>query len=134
MTLTESFIEFLETQGIATFGQDLYLGRVPNSLKTNDPIYWVITAGGTPLQTLSTGEKVKQYTVYIYYRSRSGKDVEQKLFFLEELLNCTRCVQLNGFETVGIEVTQFPSDQDLDSEDREVGLLQVNIKTYKKEC
>lgn len=134
MTLTESFVEFLETQGIPTSGQDLYIGKVPNSLKTKDPVYWIITSGGIPIQTLSTGEKIKQYTIYIYYRSRSGRDVEQKLFDLEELLNCSRCVDLNGFETVGIEVTQFPIDQDLDSEDRKVGLIQINIKTYKKEC
>jgi len=133
-TITGSFAQFLVDQGIATFGQDLYTSKVPNSLNTTTKLYWLVTSGGSPLIKLRTGEIVKLYTIRIYYRSDSAKDVEKKLFQLEELLNCSRCVELTNFEVVEVDVTQFPSDEDIDSEEREVGMLQVNIKTYKKEC
>ena len=50
---------------------------------------------------------------------------------MEEELNCSGCVKLNGFELVGINVTQFPADQDLDSENRMVGMLSVQLEVYK---
>lgn len=133
-TISEAFIEFLQSKGIATFGTDLFLNQVPNSLTTQDQVYWVITSGGSPIQRLRTGEKVKQYFFSVYYRSRSGKDVDRKLFTLEELLNCAECVQLTNFEVIDVQAEQFPSDSDLDDEERRVGFLQANIKIYKKEC
>lgn len=131
-TVSESFIQYLEGQGIATFGTDLYLGQVPDDAA--DTCYWVITSGGTPIQKLRSGEKVKQYFISIYYRSTKTKDVEKKLFELEELLNCTNCVELEGFEVLEVEANQFPTDVDFDNEERRVGFIQANIKTYKKEC
>lgn len=133
-TITEAFIKFLESKGVATFGQDLFLKRVPSSLKTEDDIFWIKTSGGDIIRKLSTGEKVKQYVLYLYFRSTKSEVVEKRLFALEELLNCTRCVELQGFETIDISASQFQSDEDTDLEDREVGMLQINIQTYKKEC
>jgi hypothetical protein len=130
-TVSEAFIEFLQNKGIATFGTDLFLNQVPSSLATQDSLYWIITSGGGPIQTLRTGEKVKQYYISVYYRSRSNKDVEHKLFELEELLNCTECVQLTGFDVIYISAEQFPSDTDLDDEERRVGFLQATIRVYK---
>lgn len=130
-TVSESFIKFLEDQSIATFGVDLFLSQVPDDAP--DTCYWILTSGGATIQKLKTGEKVKQYFTSINYRSDKAKNIERDLFNLEELLNCAECVQLEGFEVIEIEATQFPSDEDLDNEDRRVGLLQANIK-IKKEC
>ena len=131
-TISEAFCEFLENEGIATRNVDLYLNQVPED--ANDAIYWVTSSGGNPIMKLRTGEKVKQYFVDIYYRSTSGKDVEKKLFALEELLNCTACVDLTGFEVIEIEAQTFSQDSDMDNEERRIGFLQANIKIYKKEC
>lgn len=131
-TISEAFVSYLQSKGVGTFGTDLFLNQVPNSLVTQDRVYWVITSGGSPVQVLRTGEKVKQYFLSVYYRSRSGKDLDRKLFSLEELLNSTECVQLTGFEVLSIQAEQFPSDSDLDDEERRVGFLQANIKIYKK--
>lgn len=131
-TPTEAFVEFLETEGYGVFSENLFISQVP--LDAPDTATWLITSGGSPIQKLPTGEMLKQYFVSIYYRSRSKEDVEKKLFALEELLNCTRCVQLTGFEVHEIIATSFGSDQDLDNEERQVGMLQANIKIYKKEC
>ena len=134
MTIAESFIQFLEDQGIATFGQDLYLRKVPNSYNTTKDVYWVIPSGGQPLSKLKTGEILKQYSFLIYFRSMKVKIVEEKTFELEELLNCSGCVSLEGFDVVSIDVNRYASDEDIDLEDREVGLVQVNINTYKNIC
>lgn len=130
-TVSEAFIEYLETNSIATFGTDLYLGQVPDDAPDN--CWWILTSGGSPIQTLRSGEKVKQYFISVYHRSTQTKDVEKKLFALEELLNTPNCLELTGFEVIEVEATQFPSDVDLDNEERRVGFLQANIKTYKRE-
>lgn len=134
MTITESFIQWLEGQGVATFGQDLYLRRVPDSKNTPTSLYWIIPGGGFPLGRNRTGEMIKQYSYTINYRSNKVKEVEEKLNALEELLNCQNCIVLDGYEVLEVEVNVFPSDGDNDEEDRETGLLQVNIKTYKQRC
>lgn len=131
-TVSESFIQWLEDENIGTFNTDLYLSQVPDTAP--DACYWVLTSGGGAIQKLQTGEKVKQYFMSVYYRSNKAKDVERNLFKLEELLNCNDCINLEGFEVVEVEATQFPSDTDIDNEERRVGLLQANIKIYKKEC
>jgi hypothetical protein len=131
-TVSEAFIKWLEDENIGTFDTDIYLNQVP--LKAPDTCYWIITSGGDVIQKLRTGEKVKQYFILVNYRSPKGKLVEKNLFKLEELLNCAECITLEGFEVLEVEATQFPSDSDLDDETRRVGLLQANIKIYKKEC
>lgn len=131
-TVTESFIKWLEDESIATFDQDLFFSQVPD--KAPDACYWVLTNGGATIQKLPTGEKVKQYFVSVYRRSKSARQVERDLFKIEGLLNCNDCINLDGFEVVEVEVTQYPSDSDIDNEELRIGLLQANIKIYKKEC
>lgn len=131
MTIAQSFIKFLETQGCGVFGQDLFLGRVPNSLNTNTKLFWVIPSGGSVIQKNKTNESIKSYQFLVYYRSNSAREVDEKLFQLEEILNCIACVQLENFEVVDISATQFATKQDLDSENRMVGFLQVRLQTYK---
>lgn len=130
-TVSEAFIKFLEDEGIATFETDIFLNQVPDTAP--DTCYWIITSGGSPIQRLQSGEKVKQYFVSVNYRSNKNKNVERKLFELEVLLNSPDCLELEGFEVIRVEATQFPSDQDLDNEERRVGFIQANIQIYKKE-
>lgn len=129
VTVSESFVKFLEDQNIATFNTDLFLGQVPQNAP--DQTYWVITSGGSPIMKLRTGEKVKQYFISVYYRSAKEKNIERNLFNLEELLNSPECFNLEGFELINVEATQFPSDEDIDNENRRIGFIQVSIQTYK---
>lgn len=130
-TVSETFIAWLESQNIATFNVDLFLSQVPDTAPS--ACYWVLTSGGAPIQKLSTGEKVKQYFVSVYYRSTKAENIEKNMFKLEELLNTPGCFDLPPFTVTEVEANQFPSDVDFDSEDRRVGFLQANIKIYKKE-
>lgn len=134
MTITESFIQWLEDEGVATFGQDLYLRRVPDSPKTPSSVYWIIPSGGFVIGKNKTGEMIKQYSYIINYRAVKAKEVEEKLYALEDLLNCQDCIELEGYQVLNVEVSVFPDDGDIDDEDRETGLLQINIQTYKQRC
>lgn len=134
MTITEAFIKWLEDEGVATFGQDLYLRQVPDSKSTSDAIYWIIPSGGMTIGRNRTGELIKQYSYVINYRNIDPEEVENKLYELEELLNCQSCIKLEGYQVLGIEVSVYPDDGDIDDEGSETGLLQVNIQTYKQRC
>ena len=129
-TVGEAFIAYLEDMDIGTFNTDLFLGEIP--MKAPDDAIWCLTSGGAPEITTVGGGMIKSYTIDINYRSVSGKKVERNLFALEELLNCTACVNLQGFETLGVSANQFASDLDVDDENRRIGLLQVTIRLYKR--
>jgi len=131
MTISRAFVKFLEDKGCGIFGQNIFLYRVPNSLKTQTELYWVIPSGGMKVSTNKTGEAIKAYNFLIYFRSNEAKTVDETLSALEEMLNCSSCVELDGFELVSINTTQFPADQDLDSENRMVGMIQVQLSVYK---
>ena len=133
--ILDSFATYMETLGVATRGQDLFIGEAPSSdiLNNKDPIWWIIDSGGQPIKKNSTGESMKAYSVQIYCRNRNVKDIKTAMFSLEENLNCDGCFQLDGFDTINIEASTFPIDQDIDAEDRKIGMLQVNLTIYK-EC
>ena len=131
MTIAKSFVDFLEEKGFGVFGQNIYLYRVPNSKKTQTDLFWVIPSGGMKISTNKTGEAIKAYQFLIYFRSNEAKKVDETLSAMEEMFNCSACVELDGFELVDINATQVPTDQDLDSENRMVGFIQVQLQVYK---
>lgn len=131
MTIIESFCKYMQTLGVGTLGQDIFIGEAPSSRKAQDSLWWVLDSGGSRLSINRTGESIKQYSLNVYYRDIDYKAVAEKMFEFEESISCSNCAQLEGFQVVEIEVISYQVDQDLDSEDRKVGLLQVNIKTYK---
>lgn len=132
MTLTQSFVKFLQNKGYGIPGQNIYLFRVPNSKKTETEILWLIPMGGFPSSVNQTGEMIKAYQIQIYYRSNSARKMDEVLNDLETTLNCSSCVNLEGFELVSIRATQLPADQDLDSENRMVGTISVQLEVYKR--
>lgn len=131
MTISESFIKLLESKGCGIFGQNIFLYRVPNSLKTPTELFYVIPSGGSIISNSPTGNKIKMYQFLIYYRSNSAQKVDKVLSTLEEELNCAGCVQLEDFELINLETSMFPADQDADSENRMVGMIQVQVQVYK---
>lgn len=133
MTLIASFATYLASVTGSVLGQDLFIGNAPSSNKVPDSIWWIMDNGGSPIKKNSTGESMKRYQVQVFYRNRDYQIVKDKMFALEETLNCDGCTQLAGFDTLDIEALTFPIDNDLDVEDRKVGLLQANLTTYK-EC
>ncbi len=129
-TVGEAFIKFLEDNSIGTFNTDLYLGMLP--LDAPDEAWLVVVAGGSPELVTADGGMMKIYTFSIYRRSLAGKEIERSLFSLEEKLNCSTCVNLEGFETIYSRATQFAQDMDLENENRRIGLLQAQVRLYKE--
>lgn len=131
MTVSQSFIKLLENKGYGVFGQNIFLYRVPNSLKTQTELFYVIPSGGSVTRTYSDGAKVKLYQFLIYFRSNKAERVDKVLAEMEDNLNCSGCVELEDYELVSLNTSQLPADQDLDSENRMVGLLQVQLEVYR---
>lgn len=132
MNIAHSLATYLQSQSIATIGQDMFIGEAPSSRKGPDSVYWLQASGGDPIRKLKTNGKMKSYLVEIRYRNRNYETVYNNMQTLEELLNSGSCTQLSGYDTVEIEAATFPIDDDLDSEDRKVGLLQATITTFKE--
>lgn len=129
-TVGEAFIQYLQDNGYGIAGTNLYLGELP--IEAPDVSYLVVVSGGNPELVTADGGMLKIYTFNVYYRSLAGKDIERQLFSLEEKLNCSTCVNLNGFETIYSRATQFAQDIDLENENRRIGLLQAQIRLYKE--
>lgn len=129
-TVGEAFVKFLEEKIPATFGEDLFLGEIP--LDAGDSVWLVLVSGGDPEMVTADGGMLKRYTFNIYHRSLAGKEIERKLFSLEEILNCSTCVNLEGFETIYSRATQFSQDIDLTNEQRRIGTLQAQVRLYKQ--
>lgn len=131
-TVSEAFIQFLTSQGYGTFGTDLFLNKVPPTSETPEDVFWIATSGGNTVTKLPTGERVKQYFIYVRFRSPSVETVEKTMFKLEETLNSPVCIDLPPFTVYEQDAQSFASNEDNDSEERQVGSLQANIKIYKK--
>jgi len=128
-TVGEAFVKFLEDKNIGTFGEDLFLGELPEEAPGN--AWLVVVGGGNPEVVTLDGSMIKLYTLNIYHRALAGKEVERQLFSLEEDLNCPSCVNLEGFETIYSRATNFAQDTDLENENRRIGLLQAQIRLFK---
>lgn len=133
MNLIEAFVGYLEDLGIGTSGSDIFIGQAPSSDKVPDDIWWVVASGGSPASVMQTGESIKTYQIDIFRRARDYQTVYDDLHDLEQQLNCSECVEIEGFDTISAQAQTFPIDNDLDQEDRKVGLLQATL-TIHKEC
>lgn len=131
MNIVQSFVEYMEDLGLGTFSTDIFIGGAP--LDAEDPIWWVLSAGGSSVSKNNTGERFKKYNLEVYYRDASAEDVYNLLQTLEEDINGKHCTQLTGYETVEMEAVLFPTDKDIDNEERTVGMLQVSITVYQSE-
>lgn len=130
MNIVESFSTYIEGLSGATLGTNLFIGGVPLSAPSS--CYWIIGTGGSINLDLKTGEKIKTYTIQIYYRNTDAEAVYDNLQSLEELINSDNCTTLSGYDTIDMTAVSFPVDRDIDDEDRTVGLLETNITIYKE--
>lgn len=132
MNIVEAFIEYMIAAGFGTaLGTDVFIGSVPQDAPST--AYWLTTAGGGILSKNATGEKQKSYLLQVFYRNMDAEDVYNELQELEIELNKPNCAQLTGFDTIEMEAVSFPTDNDIDLEERTVGVIQVVVRTYYKE-
>lgn len=129
MNVSHCFADYLATTLGLVLGQDIFIGDAPSSNKAPDTVWWVRATGGAPIKK-PTGECMKEYFVEVRMRSRDYRTVYDSLQSLEETLNCGGCDQLCDYDTVDITAAVLSVDNDLDVEDRKLGLLQANIRIY----
>lgn len=130
MNITRSLALYLESLGFATLGTDMFIGGVAQDAPSAS--WWLTAAGGSPQSKNNTGELIKKYSVNVYFRDLDASNVYDTLQELEQTVNADNCTQLDGFDTIGIEATSFPTDQDIDNVDRTVGLVQITIEVYSE--
>lgn len=126
----KAVIKFMEENNFGVFGDNLYYGRVPGSISTKNKIYWIVPSAGSPTRKNVTGEITKMYPFYIYYRTDSVKDLEEKLFELDQTITSQRCYNLDGFQTVDFLVFSSASEPMQDSENRDYGFLVINVQIH----
>ena len=130
-TISEAFIRWMEDYGFATFGTDVFLNQIPdeNGGSYIDNAYWVITSGGDVKSRNVTAESIQQFSIQVFYRNTSGKDVERNLYALNKKVNTRDCFSLNGFELHDMTAS-LPEDNDRDAENRAQGSFVVDIQVY----
>jgi hypothetical protein len=139
MNVVRAFAQYLGDAGVATLGRNLFISRVPSSKKLRDEgidpnrIFWLKAGGGSPVSKSVNGSSTKNYIIEIYLRDLEADDVNETLQELGDDLSCAGCVTLEGYDVMEVGTNGPWSDQDLDNEERTVGLLQVTI-TIHKEC
>lgn len=129
MNIAKSFVDYMEYLGYGTFGTNIFIGVVPQESK--NACWWVFKSGGSSVRKNSTGERTKEYNLSVYYRDTDAEQVYELMQEFEEEINSKGCVQLDGYDTIEMEATTFPTDQDLDNEDRVIGLLNIKITVYQ---
>lgn len=125
MTPLDSFIKWLENTQSLTFGQDLFAGEAPSTNDTLDPTTWVVMSGGGNNLTFMTGETYQIFGFDVYHRNTRFKDAQEFAYKLVSDVTCSGCVQLEDFETIDITAASTPVDNDRDSEDHKVVLVQI---------
>lgn len=132
MNIVEAFANWLQSNNFGTFTTEprtLFIGGVPED--GPDEAYWLLSGGGANVGKNTTGEKQKNYIISVFYRNTDGKEVYDKLQAIEELINSKECFDLTDHTVIEAEATVFPTDQDLDIDDRTVGMLQTTITAYQ---
>lgn len=132
-TPLHSFVKWLETSQSLTFGQDLFAGEAPSTNEHEDPTTWVVMSGGGNNLTFLTGEAHQIFGFDVYHRDVNFKSVQEFAYKLVSDVTCSGCVQLEGFETVEMAAASTPVDNDRDSEDRKVVLIQITA-VLKNNC
>lgn len=128
MNIVEAFVEYMEDLSLGTLDTDIFISQVPD---LPDTCWWLTSSGGSSVVKNHTGERQKDYFINVYYRGTNAEDVYNKMQDFEETINAKGCVQLDGYDTIEMEANTFPTDTDLDNEDRVLALMQVRVRVYQ---
>lgn len=128
MNITKAISNYIEGAMGLTFGTNLFIGGV--EVGAPNECGWLLSAGGSVVKANVSAGKMKNYVISFYYRGLDASVVYEKLQALEEALNSDACTQLDGYDTIDLQATLFPTDQDIDNEERTVGLIQITATTY----
>ncbi|MFA9228860.1 MAG: minor capsid protein [Agathobacter rectalis] len=123
MNIKKAFQQFMIDNGYT----DVFIGGAPDSPAA---CWWILGGGGNSISKNTTGQKQKNYLLNIYYRDLNAENVDEKLQALEELMNKNECVDIGDYDIIETEATVFPTDQDIDNQERTIGLIQITLTVY----
>lgn len=130
MNIAEAFAAYLEEELLlGTVGTDIFISRAPETPST---MWWVRLEANTLSDTNITGEVIRPVTLSVYHRDINAKDVYDRLESLQDDLQAPECILLTGYTVIDVEVAGPFTDQDIDREERTVGVLQVTLTIYKE--
>lgn len=132
MNIIHAFKDWLVDQSVTTSGQ-IKIHRASSGTKSPDELWWLVAEGGSDLGHTADGNPTQTTVIGCYYRNRSAYAVYNALELLRDTVTTAGCLVLDGYKVVAIPTTEGPfTDQDIDDEDRTVGLLQVTLTTFKE--
>ncbi len=123
MNIKKAFQQYMEAHDF----KPTYIGGAPNEPAA---CWWIIGGGGNNISKNSTGEKQKNYILSVYYRDIIAETVDEQIQTLEELMNSKQCIDIDGYDIIETEATVFPTDQDIDNQERTIGLIQITLTVY----
>lgn len=132
MTLKKALKTWMIALGVSTSGR-IKLTRVPSGRNAANDQWWLKSEGGLTTH-LATGEAHSTHNIGFYYRNEDPQAVDQAMETLAESINTVGCLNLSayGHDVVRLPVTSSPeTDQDLDSEERTIGYLQMQVTTQQ---
>lgn len=128
--IADEFAKWMDNMGFGVLGSSLFIGGAPDVAQ--DDCWWIVTSGGNNIGKNVTGEKQKNYLISVYYRNTNQSEIYNRLEEMEFIVNRPECIQLGNYEVLEAETTLFPADQDLDIEERSVGLIQITLTIYQE--
>ena len=130
--IIEAFRDWLIDQSVTTSGQ-IKIHRASSGTDSPDSLWWLKAEGGNHVAYSVDGIPTQTNVIGCYYRNRSAKEVYDTLEALRDTVTTAGCLVLDGYAVVEIPTTFGPfNDEDIDSEDRTVGYIQVSITTRKE--
>lgn len=129
MTYLASFAEYMEVVlGVATRGQDLFIGEAPRQTTDNmqKPIWWIVASGGAPEGT-DYNMWQRALAISVYYRNQEPDVLFEKFEELRSKIYANRCATLTGYELIDIEIMTELVDTDVDSEENKVGVMVIRL-------
>jgi hypothetical protein len=129
--------QWLEAQGVATRGQDLFIGEAPRQISENDvnaPQAWLVAAGGAPEGTdFNLWKRGLFISVF-----RRDQDPERLFDWFENLANVvaaankpdvsgSSCFSIDNYDVIRIEISSELIDTDVNSEENKTGVMVLKL-------
>lgn len=131
MNIAQAFADYLEEIGFGILGVDLFISRVPSGTNAPGDAKWIVGRGGFQVYRTVTGEEGRQASLSLYMRSYDAQLVYDSLEALDARISCSGCLELEGYNVIEVETSGPFADQDLDDEERTVGLLEITVTLYR---
>ena len=127
-TIQKEFFDWLcKTFGFVP-GVDAFQNRVPTTNQTGDtPLMWLIEDPSYVTRQFTTSTKLKEYNFSINYRNVRGREVDNKMLEIEQVINHLKCFTLPSYQVIQIQANSFGADTDPDAEKFMRGTVNVTF-------